>query len=85
MKIIKDTDKWIKEYVNMFGESEKVLEKLFDGRVFEITIFEDSNKIGIGEMCDEYFGEYLSSEELRDLAVIFNGLADYKDSNENIE
>jgi len=80
MKIIKDSDKWNEEDVNMFGETEKVLDKLSDGRVFQILVLEDTNEIFIGEMCDEYFGKRLTSEELRDLAVIFNGLADYKDS-----
>lgn len=80
MEIIKNTEKYTTEHVNILGELEDILEKIKDERAFQVIIDERENKILIIEKCDEYFGVHLDSNECRKLSKVFDKLANHLDN-----
>lgn len=69
----------INEYldVNIFGECEKSLNKLSEGRIFDIHSNDDGETFFIGEKCDEYFTKTLNVEICKDLSELFSKLANH--------
>lgn len=77
MKFIPNKERYTEREINLFGNAESIIKKLEEDRVFSIEIYEKDNKILVREGCDDWYVERLNISELRDLATVFNGLADY--------
>lgn len=63
--------------INLFGESEKTLEKLSDGRIFNIEYQTDKKRFIIYERCDEWYSEELTLSDCKNLADLFSQMVEY--------
>lgn len=75
MKVINSEDGYVEHRVDMFGECEKVIDILSNERVMEVAYIENKNKFIISEMCDEYFGIYLTADMADQLAELFSNIS----------
>lgn len=61
---------------NFFGECEYVIDRLHNERVCVIGYNEKDNQFWIGESCDDWYADDLSTEDCKNLAEMFNKMAD---------
>lgn len=82
MDVIKNVEEFEIEERNLFGDSEKVLSTVKEGRIFNVFYVERNNSFYLHEQCDEYFELKLTVDMCKDLSDLFSKIAEKTKENE---